>query len=66
MLKIKSNYIVMNQLIREKKELQNSFNYSEILNRTSIANEITTMLQSFDTRRGDVTFKKGIYIWFTR
>ena len=53
----------MNQLIREKKELQNSFNYSEILNRTSIANEITTMLQSFDTRRGDVTFKKGIYIY---
>ena len=47
----------MNQLIREKKELQNSFNYSEILNRTSLANEITTMLQSFDTRRGDVTFK---------
>jgi len=53
----------MNQLATDKKQQQNCFDYSEILNRTQIVNEITTILQSFDKRCTDIQFKKGIYIY---
>jgi hypothetical protein len=53
----------MNQTIIESNLQQNCFNYSEILNRTTIADEITSILTSFETRRDDVQFKKGIYIY---
>jgi SpoVK/Ycf46/Vps4 family AAA+-type ATPase len=53
----------MNELIREKEQQQNCFDYSEILNRTEIVSEITDILQSFDKKCTDVHFKKGIYIY---
>jgi hypothetical protein len=53
----------MNQTIVENKQQQNCFDYSEILNRTAIANDITSILNSFENRRDDVQFKKGIYIY---
>ena len=53
----------MNQTIIESNLQQNCFNYSEILNRTTIADEITSILTSFETRHDDVQFKKGIYIY---
>ena len=53
----------MNQTIIESNLQRNCFNYSEILNRTTIADEITSILTSFETRHDDVQFKKGIYIY---
>ena len=53
----------MNQTIVENKQQQNCFDYSEILNRTAIANDITSILNSFENRHDDVQFKKGIYIY---
>ena len=52
----------MNELIIEREKKQNCFDYTEILNREHIANEITNMLETFDKRCSDVQFKKGIYI----
>ena len=52
----------MNEVTNEK-ETHKCFDYSDILNRTQIANEITNMLQSFDQKCKDVQFKKGIYIY---
>jgi len=53
----------MNQTIVENKQQQNCFDYSEILNRAAIANDITSILNSFENRCDDVQFKKGIYIY---
>ena len=53
----------MNELIIEREKKQNCFDYTEILNRGQIANEITNMLETFDKRCTDVQFKKGIYIY---
>ena len=39
-----------------------SYDYSNILERTSITNEISSILNSFEERKTDVQFKKGIYI----
>ena len=51
----------MNELFIKKEEKY--INYSEILNRTQIENEITNLLLSFEKRCSDVHFKKGIYIY---
>jgi len=40
-----------------------SYDYSNILERTSISNEISSILNSFEQRKTDVLFKKGIYIY---
>ena len=40
-----------------------SYDYSNILERTSIENEISSILNSFEERKTDVQFKKGIYIY---
>jgi DNA polymerase III delta prime subunit len=53
----------MNQTIVENKQQNNCFDYSEILNRTTIANDISSILNSFENKRDDVQFKKGIYIY---
>lgn len=53
----------MNQLLAEKQQQQNCFDYSEILNRTHIVNEIKNILESFDKRCSDIQYKKGIYIY---
>ena len=37
--------------------------YNQILQRESIAKEITDILQSFDEKCRNITFKKGIYIY---
>ena len=56
----------MNQTIVENKQQQNCFDYSEILNRTAIANDITSILNSFENRRDDVQFKKGRIVLETK
>ena len=53
----------MNQLLAEKQQQQNCFDYSEILNRTHIVNEIKNIIESFDKRCSDIQYKKGIYIY---
>jgi len=39
------------------------YDYSDVLNRTSILKEITSILESFEQRKMDINFKKGIYIY---
>lgn len=53
----------MNQLKVENSSQEEIMDYSEILNRSSIIDEITTILNSFETRCNDLQFKKGIYIY---
>ena len=53
----------MNDTTTKTNIKQECLDYTEILNRTQIANDITDMLQSFDKRCMDVQFKKGIYIY---
>ena len=45
----------MNQTIVENKQQQNCFDYSEILNRTAIANDITSILNSFENKISNMT-----------
>lgn len=49
-----------NQETQKKREY---YDYSDILGRSDILNEITNILASFDDRCSDVQFKKGIYIY---
>ncbi len=37
--------------------------YSELLERTHIQNEITSLLHSFDRECSNINYKKGIYIY---
>ena len=47
----------------ESKKTHENFDYSDILGRSEIQNEITNILSSFDEKCSDVQFKKGIYIY---
>ena len=51
---------MFNQETQKKREY---YDYSDILGRSDILNEITNILASFDDRCSDVQFKKGIYIY---
>ena len=42
---------------------ENYVDYSDILNRTTIKQEIASILQNFEQRCSDIHFKKGIYIY---
>lgn len=53
----------MNQPAMKRECQQSYMDYSTILNRQSIVQEITQLLQSFDKRCSDVHYKKGIYIY---
>ena len=52
-----------NEIYCKKSEKDNYINYSDILERTKMRNEIISILQSFDERCSDVHYKKGIYIY---
>ena len=54
----------MNSQIETKQtERSNYLDYSETLERNYIKEEITSILQSFDTKYSNVHYKKGFYIY---
>lgn len=53
----------MNQHAMKKECMSSCMDYSTILNRETIVQQITEILQSFEKRCGDVQYKKGIYIY---
>lgn len=54
---------IENEIYCKKSIKENYINYSDILERTIIRNEIISILRSFDERCSDVHYKKGIYIY---
>lgn len=49
--------------VKAHTEKQSYFDYSELLERTAIQTEITSILASFDTEYNNIHFKKGVYIY---
>ena len=54
---------IQNEICYKKQTNNKYVDYSDILERTNIKNEIITILQSFDERCSDIHYKKGIYIY---
>ena len=54
---------IENEVCYKEKPNKQYMDYSDILDRTHIKKEITTILKSFDERCGDIQYKKGIYIF---
>lgn len=52
-----------NQIEALQQNTSNYLDYSTILQRNSIKQEITSILQSFDTKYTNIQYKKGIYIY---
>ena len=52
-----------NQLQALQQTTSNYLDYSTILQRNSIKQEITSILQAFDTKYTNIQYKKGIYIY---
>ena len=54
---------IENEVCYKEKPNKQYMDYSDILDRTHIKKEITTILKSFDERCSDIQYKKGIYIF---
>jgi Cdc6-like AAA superfamily ATPase len=52
-----------NQIEALQQNTSNYIDYSTILQRNSIKQEITSILQAFDTKYTNIQYKKGIYIY---
>ena len=60
---VQSYMSIENRIYYKKATKDNYVDYSDILNRTSIKQEIASILQNFEQRCSDIHFKKGIYIY---
>ena len=60
---VQSYMSIENTISYKKATKDNYVDYSDILNRTFIKQEISSILQNFEQRCSDIHFKKGIYIY---